>query len=311
MGIAETKIYPINTGWLEADLGTYIFWKGPAGKKYWNPVYCHYVDTGEHKILIDTGLCDAERATQYHHKCDKRGCLEVHDHLEQKLGVHPDEIDAIVFTHLHWDHVQNMKKFKNARYIAPKGEIEMAYNPLPLYYRTYECGILDIEPAYAGCVFEAIGDECEVLPGITMFHTPGHSVGHMGVTVATSAGDIVVAGDAIFVERNLEPNPAEKWRHWVPARFVNSYEGWKSVEEIDKRADYVLPCHDEVANARSDVFPYDGIPIRKRRQPIPGYQFYFGDMPIGTAGKAAPALTKEEADQYIAGLKNPKDMAEY
>ena len=54
MGIAETKIYPINTGWLEADLGTYIFWKGPAGKKYWNPVYCHYVDTGEHKILIDT-----------------------------------------------------------------------------------------------------------------------------------------------------------------------------------------------------------------------------------------------------------------
>ena len=73
--------------------------------------------------------------------------------------------------------------------------------------------------------------------------------------MATSVGNIVVAGDAIFVERNLEPNPAEKWRHWVPARFVNSYEGWKSVEEIDKRADYVLPCHDEVANARSDVFP--------------------------------------------------------
>ena len=56
MGVAETKIYPINTGWLEADLGTDIFGKGPAGKKIWNPVYCHYVDTGEHKILIDTGL---------------------------------------------------------------------------------------------------------------------------------------------------------------------------------------------------------------------------------------------------------------
>jgi N-acyl homoserine lactone hydrolase len=225
MGVAETKIYPINTGWLEADLGTYIFWKGPAGKKIWNPVYCHYVDTGEHKILIDTGLCDEERATRYHHKCDKRGCLQVHEHLEQKLGVHPDEIDAIVFTHLHWDHVQNMKKFRNARYIAPKGEIEMAYNPLPLYYRTYECGILDIEPAYAGCVFEAVEDECEVLPGITMFHTPGHSVGHMAVTVATAMGDIVVAGDAIFQERNLEPNPAEMWRYWVPARFVDSVAG--------------------------------------------------------------------------------------
>ena len=114
MGVAETKIYPINTGWLEADLGTYIFWKGPAGKKIWNPVYCYYVDTGEHKILVDTGLCNEERATKYHHKCEKRGCSEVHLHLKEKLGVDPDEIDAIVFTHLHWDHVQNVDLFEHA-----------------------------------------------------------------------------------------------------------------------------------------------------------------------------------------------------
>ena len=295
MGVQETKIYPINTGWLHGDLGTYIFWKGPAGKKKWQPVFCHYVDTGEHKILIDTGLCDAERASKYHHNCEK-------------LGVDPSEIDAIVFTHLHWDHVQNMKEFPNARYIAPKAEIEMANNPLPLYYRTYECAILGIEPAYAGCVIEAVEDECEVLPGITMFHTPGHSVGHMAVSVATSAGDIVVCGDAIFEERNLGPNPAETWRYWVPARFVNSYEGWKSVEELDKRSDYVLPCHDYEANTRSDVFPYEGMPIRKRRQHIPGYKFYFGDMPAGTAQKAAPAMKPEEVDSYIARLKRPEDM---
>ena len=110
MSINKTKIFPINTGWLEADLGTYIFWKGPAGEKIWNPVYCFYVDTGEHKVLIDTGLCDEERATKYHHKCQKRGCDEVHIHLKEHLGVHPDEIDAIIFTHLHWDHVQNMAR---------------------------------------------------------------------------------------------------------------------------------------------------------------------------------------------------------
>ena len=97
----------------------------------------------------------------------------------------------------------------------------------------------------------------------------------------------------------------------MPARFVSSYEGWKSVEEIDKRADYVLPCHDAAANARSDVFPYEGMPIRKRRQPIPGFQFYFGDMPAGSTGKAAPAMTGEEAEAYLAGLADPKDMAEF
>jgi len=304
MGIAETKIYPINTGWLEADLGTYIFWKGPAGQKIWNPCFCYYVDTGEHKILIDTGLCDEERATKWHHKCDKRGTTEVHRHLKDRLGVDPSEIDAIVFTHLHWDHVQNMKEFPNARYIAPSAEIEMAYNPLPLYYRTYECGILGIEPAYAGCVFEGIADETEVLPGITMFHTPGHSVGHMAVTVATSAGDIVVCGDAIFQARNLEPNPSEMWRYWVPARFVNSFEGWRSVEEIDKRADYILACHDKACGDH-DVYPFEGMELRQRRQFIPGYPFYFGDMPAGAAAKSAPPMKASEVDAYIAGLVAP------
>ncbi|MEM9783624.1 MAG: N-acyl homoserine lactonase family protein, partial [Pseudomonadota bacterium] len=95
-----------------------------------------------------------------------------------------------------------------------------------------------------------------------------------------------------------------------PARFVNSFEGWKSVEEIDKRADYVLPCHDEQANARSEVFPYPGMPLRKRRQVIPGYQFYFGDMPKGTVPNAAPAMTAAEAAAHVAGLKSPADMAD-
>jgi hypothetical protein len=93
------------------------------------------------------------------------------------------------------------------------------------------------------------------------------------------------------------------------ARFLNSYDGWKSVEEIDKRADYVLPCHDAAANQRSDVFPYPGMPLRARRQVIPGFQFYFGDMPAGMAAKAAPALTRAQAEIYLAGLKHPKDMA--
>jgi len=169
--------------------------------------------------LIDTGLPDQERASRYHHDCGKRGRLQVHGHLERKLGPHPDRTDANILTHLHWDHVQNMTKFRNARYIAPKAEPEMAYNPLPLCYRTYECGILGIEPAYAGCVFGSVEGECEVSPGITMFPTQGHSVGHMAVSVAISAGDIMVCGDAILGERNLDPNPAEKWHYWVPARL--------------------------------------------------------------------------------------------
>ena len=77
--------------------------------------------------------------------------------------------------------------------------------------------------------------------------------------------------------RNLEPNIEEKWRYWVPARFVNSIEGWKSVEEIDKRADYVLPCHDEAVGDH-DVYPFEGMKLRKRREIKSGLSFYFSGI---------------------------------
>jgi N-acyl homoserine lactone hydrolase len=270
------RIFPINTGWLEADLGTYIFSKGPAGKKIWNPVICFYVATDDHKILVDTGLCDEARATKYHHKCDKRGCPEAPQALKA-MGVDPDDIDIVLLTHLHWDHVQNLKKFKNARFVCPDKELKWAYNPLPLYYRSYEAGILGIEAPFLGVPFEVVDGEQEIVPGVSVFPSPGHSPGHQCVIVKTSVGDIVLAGDAIFQGRNLEPNLEEKWRYWVPARFVNSIEGWQSVEEIDKRADYVLAAHDEDVLNHS-IYPFDGMKLRCRREVVPGAPFYFGGM---------------------------------
>jgi len=113
-----------------------------------------------------------------------------------------------------------------------------------------------------------------------MFPTPGHSVGHMSVEVDTTAGAIVLAGDAIFRLRNMEPNEKERWRYWVPARFVSSIDGWKSVEELDRRADVILPCHDE-ATLEHPEYPYPGMPLRTRRVPAPGMPFFTGEQSRG------------------------------
>ena len=276
----DIKITAINTGWLEADLGTYVFWKGKAGAKIWNPVMCFLVETPEHRILVDTGLPDEERATKYHHNCEKRGCPQVHEALGE-LGWKCDDIDIVLFTHLHWDHVHNVDKFPAARKICTRAEIEWAYNPLPLYYRTYESPILGITSPIRDCHFELVEGECQIVPGVSVFPTPGHSIGHQAVVAHSKAGDIVIAGDAIFQMRNMEPNEAENWRYWVPARFVNAVDGWRSVEEIDKRADYVLACHDEGVLGQ-DTYPFDGMQLRERRKPIAGMPFYFTGAPLGS-----------------------------
>jgi glyoxylase-like metal-dependent hydrolase (beta-lactamase superfamily II) len=273
MPFEQIKIFPINTGWIEGDLGTYLFWKGEAGRKIWMPVLCFYVDTGEYKIMVDTGLCDEERATKYHHKCQKRGCLQSPDAL-RALGVSPEEIDIVILTHLHWDHVQNIKAFSKARYICTATEIAWAYNPLPLYYRSYESPILGIKPAFSGLNFEIVDGETQIVPGVSVFPTPGHSPGHQSVLVKTSVGDIVLAGDAIFQMRNMDPKEDEFWRYWVPARFTNSIEGWRSVEELDKRADCILAFHDERV-LDHPIYPFEGMVPRKRREAKPGLPFYF------------------------------------
>jgi hypothetical protein len=95
----------------------------------------------------------------------------------------------------------------------------------------------------------------------------------MSVQVETTAGTVVIAGDAIFQLRNMEPNEEEHWRYWVPARFVSAIDGWKSVEELDRRSDLILPCHDTFT-LEHEEYPYPGMPLRKRRDVKQGLPFF-------------------------------------
>ncbi len=68
---------------------------------------CTYVETKNHKILIDIGT----------------SCLYVEKSLKS-IGINPDEIDIILITHAHIDHVKGLKvfckKYKPLVYISDK-----------------------------------------------------------------------------------------------------------------------------------------------------------------------------------------------
>ena len=132
MGIAETKIYPINTGM--------------AGGR---PRHIHLLERPrraedlEPRLLL---LCRHRRAQGPDRHGPLRRAARYQDTttnarsaaawrstttFRQKLGVDPDEIDAIVFTHLHWDHVQNMKRFpQRALHCASQGD-RVGLQPAP------------------------------------------------------------------------------------------------------------------------------------------------------------------------------------
>ena len=47
------------------------------------------------------------------------------------------DVDIVLFTHLHWDHVFYLDKFPQARFICNEVEWNYAHNPIPLRYKSY------------------------------------------------------------------------------------------------------------------------------------------------------------------------------
>ena len=224
------------------DKGAYITRGMDLGTEVEIPATAWYVTDGDRKILVDTGMCETERAN-WHHPGSRQELHEpIHKQLQAK-GVDPGEIEMVIFTHLHWDHCHNMDRFPNAKFLVSAKELEFALEPIPPYYKSYEYKELGKKAPFTDVPFETFDGEIELLPGITVFPTPGHSPGHYGVAVSTTGGIHVIAGDAVFAYVNLEP-AGEFLPFTIMGRFMDIYAAWKTLEDITKRATVVLPGHD-------------------------------------------------------------------
>ncbi len=239
------KIVPLNTGIITVDKGAYCTLGRGIGTKVDMPSTAWYLTDGDEHILVDTGMSDTERANRWHHEgCQPPGG-RIDEQLMSRCAVKPEAIDAVLFTHLHWDHCSNMKLFCNARYYVQAKELAFALDPpLPPYYRSYEAPVLGIEAPFTGCAFITLDGEYAYNADITLFPTPGHSVGHQSVAVRTEMGRVVIAGDAVFVEENMAGDPANLLEFIPIGRYIDYFDMWNSFKEIKKRADIVLPGHE-------------------------------------------------------------------
>ena len=148
----------------------------------------YVVRSGGKSVMVDTGIGPGPHAML--------GGLQgrLVDDMKSK-GIAPEEIDAVVHTHLHFDHVgwnlaDGKPTFPNATYCAPKADLEFfepnaQANPqlgqiLPLR----EMGRLEL--------FEG---SLTIAPGISTIPTPGHTPGHSSVLVESDGAKAIVAGD--------------------------------------------------------------------------------------------------------------------
>jgi glyoxylase-like metal-dependent hydrolase (beta-lactamase superfamily II) len=136
------------------------------------------VRAGGKRILIETGAGD-----KLNPKLRDIYALEGPRLIEglRHYGLHPEEVDIVVNTHLHFDHCGGNTRvvkdkvvptFPNARYIVHKGEFEHAKNPTERDRASYMPD--NYMPIEAAGKFSLIADDRVIAPGVELIRVPGH-----------------------------------------------------------------------------------------------------------------------------------------
>ena len=212
------------------------------------PVFCYLVEGGDKPLLVDSGMCSTEQTHKYHNKAafQHKG-MSILEQLA-KLGYSPEDIGHVVLTHLHWDHCQNLEYFVNARFYAHPVEIAFAADPIPPHYKEYEHPIIGIQSPFSNVKLEPVLEGAEIIPGVSIIETPGHTPGHICVLVEASSGVYICTGDALASPNNLKPVEELHYSISPPGVQLDFIRGWASVEKVKSYVtgpDRVLCCHDK------------------------------------------------------------------
>ncbi len=131
----------------------------------------------------------------------------------QRLGIRPEEVDAVITTHLHWDHAGGLTRrnerggleltFKRARHFIQRTEWDFALHPdmrsSPAYVHD------DFTPLADGNkLVEFLDGDAEVMPGVHLRHVGGHTPGSQVLVLRTGELACAVTGDLVCQTPHLK-----------------------------------------------------------------------------------------------------------
>jgi N-acyl homoserine lactone hydrolase len=198
-------------------------------------------------LVVDTGPHAGDAPTSHLHTR-----LEVNpehrvDRALAKQGVDPNDVQTVLFTHLHFDHCYNAEVFPNpkTRFLVQRADLQYAIAPIPWHRASFESGLLGLQPPWFKVFdrLDAVDGDLDLLPGLSFIALPGHTPGSAGVTVATTRGTHVLAGDTISLMENWEGSTRGQ-RHISPGSLTDALACYQSYLKIERLADVVLASHD-------------------------------------------------------------------
>jgi glyoxylase-like metal-dependent hydrolase (beta-lactamase superfamily II) len=202
--------------------------KIPADEKNRIPLgmRCLLIEHPQALVLVDTGVGnkESEKFTAIYGienaPIGSAGPTQLESALAE-AGFAPEDVGLVLNTHLHFDHAGGNTRrgeggapvlsFPNAHYVVRRGEWDWAHHTnertsASYFAHNYEL-VRDVDR------LELIDDEREVLPGIFLRWTPGHTPHHQSILVESGA-------ERLFYPADLAPTAAHVPLPWIMAYDV-------------------------------------------------------------------------------------------
>jgi glyoxylase-like metal-dependent hydrolase (beta-lactamase superfamily II) len=190
------------------------------------PVTCFLVRSRGRSILVDTGVGPRRRGTW------PRG--QLHRRLAE-IGMVAGDIDLVVNTHFHADHVgwntvddpdgTARPWFERARYLVQAGEwshwADSEQSQKPGLAHVREC----IAPLFDRAEVRLVGPTDAITAEVSFVALPGHTPGHVGVGIVSRSERAIILGDASHHPGQLDhPDWSPLWAARVRARLFDDAE---------------------------------------------------------------------------------------
>ncbi len=153
--------------------------KAPRAEDGQWPVHGFAVTDGSQAVLVDTGVGGPQAVLD-----DWRVVNVAAADALATVGLSPADISLVINTHLHFDHCGQNAVFRHAPFYVQRTELDRARRESPDLAGWFD---------FTGARFELLDGDAEILPGLSVVATPGHTAGHQCVVVTTGDGDVRVA----------------------------------------------------------------------------------------------------------------------